>query len=139
MNRQLGDFTFFRVYVDDISVFSSSFNEHINDLLIVFDRLFLSGIKLNWAKCFFFQHHIAILGHIIVHNKIMMNPLKIDKIRDMTPSKSNKDLHGIMGLFSYYRRYIKNIAQIALPLYKLLQNNEPWVWLESQINAFNTL
>jgi hypothetical protein len=69
----------------------------------------------------------------------MMNPLKIDKIRDMTPSKSIKDLHRIMGLFSYYRRYIKNLAQIALPLNKQLRKNEPWVWLEPQINAFNTL
>jgi hypothetical protein len=88
MNRQLGDLNFLRAYMDDICVFSSSFNEHIDNLLIVFDRLFLSGIKLNWAKCFFFQHRIAILGHIIEHNKIMMNPLKIDKIRDMTPPKS---------------------------------------------------
>jgi hypothetical protein len=68
-----------------------------------------------------------------------MNPLKIDKIRDMTPPKSIKDLHRIMGLFSYYRRYIKNFAKIALPLYKLLQKNEPWVWLEPQINAYDTL
>jgi hypothetical protein len=44
-----------------------------------------------------------------------------------------------MGLFGYYRRYTKNFAQIALPLYKLLQKNEPWVWLEPQINAFSTL
>jgi hypothetical protein len=89
MNRQLGDSNFVSAYMD--SVFSSSFNEHIDHLLIVFDRLFLSGIKLNWAKCFYFQHRIAILGHIIVHNKIMINPLKIDKIRDMTPPKSIKD------------------------------------------------
>jgi hypothetical protein len=109
MNRQLGDLNFVRAYMDDICVFSSSFNEHIDHLLIVFDRLFLSGIKLNWAKCFFFQHRIAILGHIIEHNKIMMNPLKIDKIRDMTPPKSIKELHRLMGLFSYYRRYIKNL------------------------------
>jgi hypothetical protein len=68
-----------------------------------------------------------------------MNPLKKDKIRDMTPPKSIKDLHRIMGLFSYYRWYIINFAQIALPLYKLLQKNEPWVWLEPQINAFSIL
>jgi hypothetical protein len=54
----------------------------------------------------------------------MMNPLKIDKIRDMTPPKSIKDFNRIMGLFSYYRRYIKNFAQIALLLYKLLQKNK---------------
>jgi hypothetical protein len=98
MNRQLGDLNFVRAYVDDICVFLSSFNEHIDLLLIVFDRLFLSGIKTNWAICFFFQHRIALLGHIIENNKIIMNPLKIDKIRDM-----------IMGLFSYYRRYIRTL------------------------------
>ncbi len=43
----------------------------------------------------------------------------------MTPPKSIKELHRIMGLFSYYRRYIENFAQIALPLYKLLLKNEP--------------
>ena len=96
MNRQLGDLNFVRAYMDDICVFSSSFNEHIDHLLIVFDRLFLSGIKLNWAKCFFIPYHC----HIIEHNKIMMNRLKIDKSRDMTPPKSIKDLHRIMHLFS---------------------------------------
>jgi putative transposase len=116
MNRQLGDLNFVRAYMDDICVFSSSFNEYFDHLLIVFDRLFLLSIKLNWAKCFFFQHRIAILGHIIEHNKIMMNPLKKDKIRVMTTPKSIKDYHRIMGLFSYYRRYIKNFAQIALPV-----------------------
>jgi putative transposase len=49
MNRQLGDLNFVRAYMDDICVFLSSFNEHIDLLLIVFDRLFLSGIKTNWA------------------------------------------------------------------------------------------
>ena len=102
MNLLLGDLKFVQAYMDDMCIFSNSFEEHINHLLIVFDRFSQANIKLNWAKCKFFQIRITILGHVVEHNKIMMDPAKVSAIKNMKPPKNTKDLHKSMGQFSYY-------------------------------------
>ena len=142
MQRLLGDLKFVRAYLDDICVFSPDFKTHMEHLLIVFDRLVNANVKLNWKKCRFFQQKIEILGHVIEHNKIMMNPKKIDTIQQLKKPTTTKELHRIIGLFSYYRRYIKDFAAIAQPLYKLLQKSDKsfvQLWSNDQDNAFEKL
>ena len=41
------------VYVDDILVFSKTFDDHIKDLERVFERLSAFGMHLKPEKCFF--------------------------------------------------------------------------------------
>jgi hypothetical protein len=53
------------VYMDDIIVFSATFNEHLNDLEEVFIRLKDANITLNLNKCSFFRKKIKYLGHTI--------------------------------------------------------------------------
>ena len=55
------------VYLDDIIVIGRSFQEHIQNLDSVFQRLRESGLRLEPSKCSFFQKQVQYLGHIISH------------------------------------------------------------------------
>ena len=58
------------VYMDDIIIFSSTFEEHINDVEDVFKRLEKANVTLNQNKCEFFQEKIHYLGHVISFHKV---------------------------------------------------------------------
>jgi hypothetical protein len=53
--------------------------------------------------------------------------------------KNIRKLQGVLGLFSYYRQFIKDFAQIADPLYKLLKKDTPYMWMQDQQKAFENL
>jgi hypothetical protein len=53
--------------------------------------------------------------------------------------KNIRELRGVLGLFLYYRRFIKDFAQIADPLYKLLKKDTPYMWTQDQQKAFENL
>ena len=120
-------------------IFSKSFSEHIEHLLIAFDRLIQANLKLNWEKCQFFQTTLHILGHVVSNNQIMMDPKKVAAILEMKPPKNTKQIHTSMGIFGYYRRYVKDFAAIAKPLYSLLKKNVKWCWQTDSANAFDKL
>lgn len=53
------------VYVDDILIFSRSFDEHLQHLAQVFDRLKNANLKLQPTKCHFAVKEVKFLGHVI--------------------------------------------------------------------------
>ena len=48
-------------------------------------------------------------------------------------------MRGVLGLFSYYRRFIKDFAQLAEPLYQLLKKDVPYEWTDAQQKSFEQL
>ena len=68
------------VYMDDIIIFSSTFEEHLKDLEEVFIRLAKANITLNQSKCEFFKEKISYLGHIISSSGIQPNPEKVSSL-----------------------------------------------------------
>jgi len=53
------------VYIDDLVIFSKSFDEHINDIIKVFTIIRDNGLKVNFNKCHFFKQKVKLLGHTI--------------------------------------------------------------------------
>lgn len=139
VQRILGDLPFVQAYADDICVFSDDFDTHIQHLLIVFDRLNEANLKINWEKCRWFQQKVKILGHVVSHNSIMMDPQKIEVILEMLPPTNLKQLQKSLGMFGYYRRYIQDFADIAKPLYVLMKKGVMWLWTTIHAQAFNEL
>jgi len=80
------------IYLDDVVIFSSSFNEHLQRLRLVFDRFRESGLKLKLTKCHFAGRSVKCLGHIVSDKGIM----------------NARDVKSFLGLASYYRRFIFN-------------------------------
>ena len=73
------------VYLDNITVFSSTFANHLNHLCSVFQRLRETGLKLKPSKCSFFKEQLEFLGHKVTKNGIKPMNTKINAIDKMAP------------------------------------------------------
>ena len=127
------------IYLDDIIVFSHIFDEHLSRLRLVFDRLRAANLTLNPSKCFFGQHSVLFLGHLISHNGIQPNPEKTQVVSDFPRPRSVKDIRAFLGLASYYRRLVKDFSSIAAPLTRLTRKSTPLKWDEACEVAFKRL
>ena len=109
------------VYMDDIVVFSTNWTDHIKHIREVFERLQKAGLKLKPSKCFFGKSSINYLGHFVSKDGISPDPEKVSAVTNYPVPKSIKDVRAFLGLSGYYRKFIKNYAQIANPLHVLTQ------------------
>jgi hypothetical protein len=73
---------FVLVYLDDVIIFSNSFEEHLDHLRQVFDRLQTVGLKLQPKKCTFGQKEVKYLGHIVNEKGIATDPEKLQIVSD---------------------------------------------------------
>ena len=123
------------VYIDDVIVFSSIFEEHLSDLAKVFQRFRAANVKLKPSKCKFAQSEVIYLGHVVNASGIKPDSSKTDMIEKFPVPKRVKDVRSFLGAANYYKRFIKNFAPIALPLWELTKKNVPFVWSDSCQNA----
>lgn len=112
---------FVLVFFDDILVYSSSFEEHLHHLDLVFQWLAKDQWRLKLSKCRFAQREIAYLGHVISECGISTNPAKIQAISSWPTPVNVCALRGFLGLAGYYRKFIRHFGLIAKPLTDLLR------------------
>ncbi|KAI3351186.1 hypothetical protein L3Q82_005611 [Scortum barcoo] len=115
------------VYLDDILVFSETFEQHLERLETVFKRLAETGLKIKLQKCAFLQQSVKFLGHQVSAEGVGTDPSKISAVKDWRVPTTAKELQSFLGFCSYYRRFICGFSQIAGPLHDL--------WPPSSING----
>ena len=76
------------LYLDDVIIFSRTYEEHLERLTAIFEKLKEAGLKLSPSKCHFFQREIKYLGHLISSNGIAVDPGKISCVKDWPKPKS---------------------------------------------------
>ena len=108
------------IYLDDIIIFSKTPEEQLQRLRNVFEKLSESGLKLKPSKCDFFRKRLEYLGHIVSEHGIETNPKKIEVIQKWPIPTNITETRSFLGLCNYYRKFIKDYAKIAKPLYKLI-------------------
>ena len=144
------------VFLDDILIFSTTFEEHLQRLEAVFQRLDQHHLRLKPSKCEFFQSTVKYLGHIISEKGIQPDPEKIAAVMTWPTPKNVKELRQFLGFTGYYRRFVKNYAQIVQPLNALLEGHLSakqaksckskkrkraalWIWSQDQQIAFDNI
>ena len=130
---------FVLVYLDDVIIYSKTFTEHIQHLIEVLDRIRRANLRLKAEKCYFAATELQFLGHVVGKEGVKPDPEKVDKMVNYPEPRNIRELRGVLGLFSYYRRFIKDFAQLADPLYKLLKKDVVYEWTELQQKAFENL
>lgn len=137
------------LYLDDILVFATTLEEHLERLNIVFQRLIQHGLKLKGGKCCFFQSEVRHLGHVVSAEGVSVDPEKVERILNWPIPKTGTELSSFLGLASYYRRFVPGFAKIAAPLHELkctgrkagkpLRNSPNIVWSTQADEKFTTL
>ena len=128
------------IYLDDIVVFSVTFDQHLERLKMVFHHLAEAGLKLKPSKCHFAKSEIRYLGHIVSRQGIQADPDKTSAIISFPVPSDIKELRQFLGLTNYYRRFIKGYSSIAEPLHKLTRKTEGgFKWNSECQNAFQHL
>jgi transposase InsO family protein len=109
------------VYLDDILVFSKSFEEHIQHVRHTLELLRQHQLHAKRSKCEFGTSAIAFVGHIISSDGIQVDPAKTSALKNWPRPKNVQQLRSFMGFVNYYRRFVYKLAEVAGPLFKLLK------------------
>ena len=129
--------------MDDIIIYSKTFEEHKEHVRLVFEALRAASLMIKPKKCKFAQKELRFLRHIISAEGIRMDPDKIAKMVTMSLPTNLKELRSRLGLFSYYRQFIKGFSDITRPMYELTRKENgkavPFEWMAIRQKAFKAI
>ena len=117
------------VYLDDIISFRTTFEDALDNLTLICERLRNYGLQLKSTKCHLFQTSVPFLGHVVGRRGLVCNPKKIEDVKSWP-------VRPILGFVGYYRRFIPSFADLAEPLVALSGKDVPFVWQLACATAF---
>ena len=136
---QVIDWQHVLVYIDDICLFSSSFEHHLVLLRDVFTKLWVANLRLKPSKCQLFQRSVVFLGHKVSDKGIQPDPANVEKVAAWKTPQNASEVRSFLGLASYYRKFCRNFATIAKPLQRLTESHVKFQWTEECDTSFNLL
>ena len=113
------------VYLDDVISFGKTVPEAIMHLEEVLARLSDFGLQLKAKKCTFMQTEVGFLGHIVGRTGLACDPEKLSAVRNWHEPNKVKSVRQFVGFVGYYRRFVKNFAELADPLVSLTRKGVP--------------
>jgi len=126
-------------FVDDVLVGTEMEEGHNEIVEEVLKQLEENNLYVKPEKCVWKVRKIGFLGVIIGPNGIEMEKEKVDGVLSWPEPKNAKDIRKFLGLANYYRRFIKDFAQVARPMNILTRKDVKWQWGEEQQKAFDEL
>lgn len=125
------------VFFDDILVYSTSYEEHLQHLHKVLSLLAKEQWVVKLKKCQFAKQEIHYLGHILSGKGVQTDPSKVTAVSQW-PTPTVRELRRFLGLAGFYRKFVRNFAIIAKPLTNLLKKQVLHVLTQDHQVAFDT-
>jgi hypothetical protein len=128
------------VYIDDIVVYSKTFDEHLKHVDAVLDAIAKSGLTLSPPKCHLGYRSIIVLGHKVSRLGLSTHHEKLKAVWELEAPKDRKTLESFLGLAVYFSAYIPYFSWMANPLFKNLRNKETrFEWTDDHQKAFELI
>ncbi|CAM2727912.1 unnamed protein product [Rotaria socialis] len=128
------------VYIDDIVIFSCTFEEHVKHLIQVLSILSSHNLQLNSSKCFILHRQIDYLSHTISQFGVKPNKEKIQAIMNLREPTTLAAANKFLGGMSWYRKFLPQFASVAAPIISVTNltkpNRKKFVWGPPQRGAF---
>lgn len=126
------------VYIDDIVVYSKTYEDHIIHLDKVLGAIEESGLTLSPKKCHLFYSSILLLGHQVSRLGLSTHDAKVAAIKELERPTKVTQLQAFLGMIVYFSSFIPYYASICAPLFMLLRKEAKWVWLAEHEFAFQS-
>ena len=127
------------VFIDDILVYSKTWEEHEEHLRVVLQTLRDRRLYAKLSKCEFLLEQVSFLGHVISRGGIVVGPSKVEVVVRWESPKSVFEIRSFQGLAGYYCRFIEGFSKLALPLTKLTRKSQAFVWDTECESSFQAL
>ena len=126
MQATLGDLHLSQclLYLDDIIVYSRTFQGHLENLEKVFERLQRANLKLKPNKCSLLHKEVKYLGHMVSEEGIKPDPDKISALKEWPVPTSVQEVRKFLGFAGFYRKFVKDFSKIARPLHDLTKGQD---------------
>ena len=125
------------VYLDDIVIFSNTFEEHLQHFRSVLQLLQTAGVSLRLDKCTFFTKSINYLGHVVRPGKLAAAMDTCKAVEGFPEPRTITDVRSFLGLCNVFRRFVKDFARIAAPLNAMLKKDRPATFDDLTDDDFN--
>jgi hypothetical protein len=116
------------VYIDDIVIYSKSYEDHIDHLDKVLQAIAAANITLSPSKCHMFYSSILLLGHKVSRLGLSTHAEKVQAVMDLARPTKMSQLQTFLGMVVYFSAFIPFYAAIAAPLFQLLRKDSRWNW-----------
>ncbi|GKA04584.1 putative reverse transcriptase domain-containing protein [Tanacetum coccineum] len=115
---------------------SQGHGEHLKTIL---NSLRSEKLYAKFLKCDFWLDSVQFFGHVIDIRGVYVESAKIKAIKNWAAPATPTEVRQFLGLAGYHRRFIEEFSLISKPLTKLTQKNKPYVWVDNEGEAFQTL
>ena len=136
MNKVVRGLVFVVVYLDDIIVFSDTWDEHMAHIRTVFERLTEANLTVNLEKTEFVKATVKYLGHIVGQGQVRPLDAKVKAVVEFPVPTDKRSLMRFLGMSGFYRKFCKNYAQVTCSLTDLLKKDRKFVWNEQCQRSF---
>lgn len=126
-------------YLDDLIICTSDFETHLKVLEEIFKRLIDAGLTVNKKKCVFCRSELKYLGYVVNASGLMVDPEKVEAILNIPTPKTVTEVRRIVGIASWYRRFVPSFSTLVSPLTRLTEKNRPFLWDNDCEQALNQI
>jgi ribosomal protein L21E len=117
--------SFTEAFVDDMSVLSGTWEEHLVHLEKYLNVIKESGLTLGLKKCSFGQPKATFVGHVVGSGLIEPDPVKLSTIPNIQPPTTKREVRKLIGFFSYFRSFVPSLAETARVITDLTRKDLP--------------
>jgi hypothetical protein len=130
---------FVLIYLDDITVFSYSHEDHLQHLRKTFLKCRKHGISLNPKKSHFALKEGKLLGHIVSVDGVKIDPRRVEAIQKLSLPRSKKDIQSFLGTINFIRRFIANFVELTKYITCMLRKDSKVKWTEEARHSFESI
>jgi len=126
-------------YLDDVVIYSESFESHLQHIRLGLDRLRMASLTVKPEKVVFARQEISFLGHMVSPARVCIDPEHTRAIREFPTPCDTRGTSRFIGMVNFCHKFIPRLADVAAPLNALHKKGMKFTWGQEQQEAFEAL